>query len=188
VTFSRLLRSDVVAMVAALVLLFVMALDWYSSAVGQRAREIEKLSEPRGGATAAEAERETQEAAAEAAQAEEKNAWQVTGAIDRLILIGLLGTVILAVAGAWLRAAGRRYGPPASPATATAVVAAVTGLLVMYRILQEPGFDETTTVQAGAPLALVVLGVIVLASRESMRREEAGTAWDEPAIQPEPSA
>ncbi len=83
----------------------------------------------------------------------------------------------LAVAGAWLRAAGRRFEPPSSPATATAVVATVTGLLVAYRIIQEPGFDETTTVQAGAPLALIVLGVVALASRESMRREEAGTAW-----------
>ena len=102
--------------------------------------------------------------------------------------MGLLGTIVLAVAGAWLRAAGRRFEPPATPATATAVLAAVTGLLVAYRIIQEPGLDATTTVQAGAPLALVVLAVITLASRESMRREAAGTAWlDEPAAAPEPT-
>ena len=68
-------------------------------------------------------------------------------------------------------------------------MATVTGLLVAYRIIQEPGFDETTTVKAGAPLALVVLGVIALAARESMRREDAGTAWpDEPIAEPEPTA
>jgi len=187
-TFSRLLRSDAVAMLAALALLLVMALDWYSSTVGERAREIEKLSEPTGGAVADDTQRENQEAAAEQAQGEEKNAWQATGLIDRLILIGLLGTVVLALAGAWLRAAGRRFEPPSSPATATAVVATVTGLLVAYRIIQEPGFDETTTVQAGAPLALIVLAVIALASRESMRREDAGTAWaEDPVAEPGPT-
>jgi len=174
VTFSRLMRSDTVAMLAALILLFVMAMDWYSSTVGERAREIEKLSEPTGGVVADDTQRENQQSAREKAQGEEKNAWQVSGLIDRLILIGLLGTVVLAVGGAWLRAAGRRFEPPSTPATATAVVASVTGLLVVYRIIQEPGFDETTTVQAGAPLALVVLGVIALASRESMRREGQG--------------
>jgi len=179
VTFSRLLRSDAVAMIAALVLLFVMAMDWYSSTVGERAREVEKLSEPTGGSVADQTQRENQESAREAAQAEEKTAWQAPGLIDKLILVGLLGTIVLAVAGAWLRAAGRRFEPPSTPSTATAVVATMTGLLVAYRIIQEPGFDETTTVKAGAPLALVVLGVIALASRESMRRENAGTAWKE---------
>ncbi len=188
-TFSRLLRSDAVAMVAALVLLLVMAMDWYSSAVGERAREVEKLSEPSSGAVGSQAQRENQESAREAAQAEEKNAWQVPGLVDKLIVIGLLGTIVLAVGSAWLRAAARRFEPPSTPSTAAAVVATATGLLVVYRIIQEPGFDETTTVQAGAPLAIVVLAVIALASRESMRREAAGTAWQDAATgsQPEPS-
>lgn len=188
-TFSRILRADAVAMVAALVLLLVMAMDWYSSTVGERAREVEKLSEPSGGSVADQTQRENQQSASEAAEGQEKTVWQVTGLVDRLILIGLLGTVVLAVAGAWLRAAGRRFEPPSTPSTATAVVATVTGLLVAYRIIQEPGFDETTTVQAGAPLALVVLAVIALASRESMRRETAGTAWtdDVAASGPEPT-
>ena len=182
-TFSRLLRSDAVAMVAALTLLLVMAVDWYSSTVGERAREVEKLSEPTGGTVADDTQRENQQRAREQAQGEEKNAWQASGLIDKVILLGLLGTIVLAVAGAWLRAAGRRFEPPATPATATAVLAAVTGLLVAYRIIQEPGFDATTTIQAGAPLALIVLAVITLASRESMRREAAGTAWqDELAV------
>ena len=78
-TFTRLLRSDAVAMVAALVLLFVMAMDWYSSTVGERAREIEKLSEPTGGTVADDAQRENQQSAREKAQGEEKNAWQAPG-------------------------------------------------------------------------------------------------------------
>ena len=126
-------------MVAALALLLVMAMDWYSSTVGERAREVEKLSEPSGGTVADDTQRENQQRPREQAQGEEKNAWQAPGLIDKLILIGLLGTIVLAVAGAWLRAAGRRFEPPSTPATATAVVATVTGLLVAYRIIQEPG-------------------------------------------------
>lgn len=186
-TFRRLIRADTIAMVAALALLLVMALDWYSTTLGERAREIERLSEPTGGAVADDTQRENQEAAAEQARGQERNAWQADGLIDRLILIGLLGTVALAVGGAWLRAAGRRFEPPSTPATATAVVAAVTGLLVAYRIIQEPGFDDTTTVQAGAPLALVVLAVIALAEREAMRREAAGTAWKDDQAEAEGS-
>jgi hypothetical protein len=34
-------------------------------------------------------------------------------------------------------------------------------------------------VKAGAPLALVVLGVIALAGWAAVREEETGTAWDE---------
>jgi hypothetical protein len=180
VTFARALRADVVAMVAALLLLFVMATDWYSNAVGDKAREIEKLSQPTGGAAANETQRDNRDAAKFVAQSEEKNAWQLSGAIDRIILVGLLATMILAIAAAWLRAAGRRFEPPATPSTATAVTATVTALLVVYRIIQEPGIDDTTVVKAGPPLALIVLAVIALASREAMRRESDGSAWETP--------
>jgi hypothetical protein len=40
---------------------------------------------------------------------------------------------------------------------------------VLYRILQEPGFDELTTVKIGAPLALGVLGVFAFAAATSLR-------------------
>ena len=91
----------------------------------------------------------------------------------------LLATVVLALAAAYLRAAGKRFDPPVTPSALAALSAVVAGLLVAYRILQEPGFDDATVVKAGAPLALVVLGVIALAGRAAVRAEEAGTAWDE---------
>ncbi len=175
-------------MAAALLLLFVMATDWYSSAVGDKAREIQKLSQPSGGTVANDALRDNRDAAKFVAQSEEKNAWQVSGLIDRIILIGMLATMLLAIAAAWFRAAGRRFKPPATPSTAAAVTATVTALLVVYRIIQEPGFDETTTVKAGPPLALIVLAILALACREAMRREEDGSAWAEPGPQPEASA
>ncbi len=175
-TFARILRADAVAMIAALALLFVMALDWYGTNLGDDARRTEKLSEPQG-ALGGEVERNQQEDARLIAEREEQNAWQVEGAIDRLILIGLLATIVLAVGAAYLRAAGRRFDPPFTPSTLAAVSATATALLVTYRIIQEPGFDAATTVKAGAPLSLIVLGVIALACRAAMREEEAGTAW-----------
>jgi hypothetical protein len=56
----------------------------------------------------------------------------------------------------------------------------ITALLVAYRIVQEPGLDEATTVQAGAPLAVIVLGVLAFASGRGLRAEEAGDAFREP--------
>lgn len=184
-TFKRALRADIVAMAAALLLLLVMATDWYSNAVGDKAREIEKLSQPTVGGDAGQTQRDNRDAAKFVAQSQEKNAWQVPGAIDRIILVGLLGTVLLTLAAAWFRAAGRRFEPPATPSTAAAVTATVTALLVAYRIFQQPGFDETTHVKAGPPLALIVLAILALACREAMRREDDGSAWEQPATEDE---
>lgn len=181
-TFQRLLRADVVALVAALVLLFVMALDWYSTVEGKEARRIEQLSEP-SGATAGQVERELQETARFAAEDAEKNAWQVAGAIDRIILGGLLTTFLLAIAAAFLRAAARRFDSRLTPSALAALVAVLTAVLVAYRAIQEPGADEATTVESGPPLALIVLGVIALATRAATREERAGTAWREPELE-----
>lgn len=178
-SLERLLRADVVAGVAAVVLLFVMALDWYSTTTGERARFREKQAQPKG-ATAGEPARVQKEEAEIVAEGEERNAWQESGVIDRVILLGLLATFALALGTAYMRAAGKRFEPPLTPSTATALAATVTALLVAYRTLQEPGFDNVNTVEAGAPLAIVVLAVIALAARAAMRDEEEGTAWGEP--------
>ena len=179
-TFTRLLRADAVAMIAALLLLFVMALDWYSTNLGEEARRQEKLAQP-SGAVGGEIGRKIDEDAPIVAENAERNAWQVDGAIDRLILLGLLTTIVLAVGAAFARAAGRRFEPPLTPSALAAVSAAITALLVAYRIIQEPGFDEATVVKPGAPLSLIVLAVIALACRSALRQEEAGTAWREDA-------
>ena len=90
-----------------------------------------------------------------------------------LVLIGVLATAALSVLAAYARAAGR-LGPTGLAGAA----ATLTALLVLYRILQEPGFDELTTVQYGAPLALVLLGVIAFAAALSLRQEESAGAAD----------
>jgi len=179
VTFARLLRADAVAMIAALALLFVMALDWYGSTIGDEARRQEELAQPEG-AEAGQIERGVKEDARLIGEREEQNAWQLDGAIDKVILLGLLATVVFAVGAAFLRAAGRRFDPPLTPSALAAVTATITALLIAYRIIQEPGLDERTVVKSGAPLSLIVLAVIALACRSALGEEEAGTAWREP--------
>jgi hypothetical protein len=168
VTFTRLRAADWVALLAALALLFTTAMDWYSTTTGDEARRIQGLAQP-SGALGGEVAREVRDQARLIGEGQEKNAWQIGGAIDRLILAGVLLTFALSVAAAFARAAGR--GPGIW--LAAALAAAVTALLLTYRIVQEPGFDASTTVKAGAPLALIVLGVLALAGTQSARAGDA---------------
>jgi hypothetical protein len=186
-TFERLRVADWVALVAALALLLVMALDWYSTPMGREARRIEQNNQPHG-ALGGEIAREVQSEARLAAQKAERNAWQADGGIDRVILVALLLTAGLGVAAAFFRAAGRRFEPPWTPSALAALGALICALLVAYRIVQEPGIDEATTVQAGAPLAVAVLGALAFASAAGMRAEEKGQAFREPRRRPEPAA
>jgi hypothetical protein len=171
VTFARLRAADWVALLAALALLLVTAMDWYSTRAGDEARRIQGLTDPSGG-LGGEVEREVQEEARVTAEGEERNAWQLESTVDRVILVALLVTVALGVVAAFARAGGVGSRAALPPSALTGLAAAFTALLVTYRILQEPGFDASTTLKLGAPLALVVLGVLALASAQSLRTEE----------------
>ena len=184
-SFTRVLPADVVAAVAALALLFTMALDWYSTAQGEEARRQERLANPEG-ALGGEVERETQREASEQAEEEEQNAWQASGLFDRLILAGLLATVALAIAAAFMRAAGRRYRPPLTPSGLAGIAAVVTALLVTFRAVQQPGLDAGTRIKAGVPLSVAMLGIVALAVARTLRREEREPAEEQPEPEPEP--
>jgi hypothetical protein len=169
-SFGRLRAADWVAFVAALALLLATAADWYSTEGGRQAREFEQ------GAPAQGEGAELADDAAAAAEGEERTAWQEDGAIDRVILVALLGTAALTVLATLGRArrepqdgaADDRLGLTAWAGTA----AALTALLVLFRVIQEPGIDEVNTVQYGAPLALGLLGVIAFACAMSVRAED----------------
>lgn len=163
-TFERLRPSDWVVFVAALALLFTTAPDWYSTTRGEEARQIQEQA---AGSDAAE-RREVEQDAAAIAEAQERNAWQEDGLLDRIILIALLATSALGVGAAFWRASGRG-SDGLGPFGLAGLAACVSALLVLYRIIQEPGFDELTTVKVGAPLALGVLGVIAFACAISVR-------------------
>jgi drug/metabolite transporter (DMT)-like permease len=176
VTFERLRPTDWVVFVAALVLLFTTAPDWYSTTRGEEARQIQKQA----GNSEAPERRDVEHDAAALAESQERNAWQEDGLIDRIILIALLGTSALGVAAAFWRASGRD-SDGLGPFGVAGLAASITALLILYRVLQEPGFDETTTVKIGAPLALGVLGVMAFACAMSLREPAAAAAPPRPA-------
>lgn len=183
-SFARLRITDWVAMLAAVALLFAMASDWYSTAQGEEARRIERLSEDPLPGQGGEVEREVNKRAAERAEEAERNAWQADAAVDRLILLVLLGAAVLGLAAGFLRATGRRFEPPWTPSGLAAIVGTAGALLIGYRMLQEPGADEASTIEPGAPIAVFVLGALVLACAVALRHEEAGEPFRE---LPEPS-
>jgi drug/metabolite transporter (DMT)-like permease len=164
VTFERLRPSDWVVFVAALALLFTTAPDWYSTTRGEEARQIQEQA---GNSDAPEREDVENDAAA-LAEAQERNAWQEDALIDRIILIALLATSALGVGAAFWRASGRESDGLGAFGLA-GLAACISAVLVLYRIIQEPGFDDLTTVKIGAPLALGVLGVMAFACATSLR-------------------
>ena len=168
-TFARLRLSDWVVFVAALALLFTTAFDWYSTEAGVEARKIQENARPAEDQPSGQAEAEVERAAGALAESKERNAWQEDGTIDRVILIALLVTAGLGVLAAFWRASGRE-ARGLGPYGWAGISACITALLVLYRILQEPGFDELTTVQIGAPLALGVLGVFAFGAATSLRQ------------------
>jgi hypothetical protein len=180
VTFARLRVADWVVFIAALALLFTTAFDWYSTASGEEARRIQEQSRPDEGEPAGQIQSEVERDAGALAESKERNAWQEDGTIDRGILICLLATAALGLLAGFWRASSRE-ARGLGPYGWAGLMACVTALLVLYRILQEPGFDELTTVQTGAPLALGVLGVFAFAAATSLRDEERTEARETPA-------
>ena len=169
-------RGHAIALAGALLLLLVMAMDWYSTATGDEARRIESITDNPSGADAGEIDRRLNEDAREIAEDEEKNAWQADALIDRIILILMLLAIVFAVLTAITRSAGAKATKGLGPAGAAAIFAAAAAALVAYRIIQEPGLDSATNVKAGAPLALLGLAMIALGSSSALRADDKETA------------
>ena len=168
--FERLARGHTVAAVAALVLLLVMAMDWYGSTTADLAHRVADTANT-SGSQAGEAGRALKQDADQVIARDEKNAWQEERGIDRVLLVLLLLSVFLPLFAAGHRAAGRRWEPPWTPSAFAALAAVAAALLVAYRILNEPGNDLTTTVKIGAPLGLIALAAIGLGAAAAFQGE-----------------
>jgi hypothetical protein len=170
-TFARLRISDWVVFVAALALLFTSGTVWYSTKAGDEARRVQQEAQPEEGQPSGQSEAEVEREAGALADNAEKTAWEANRTIDRIILICILATAGLGVLAGFWRASGRK-ARSIGPYGLCGLMGFVTALLILYRILQEPGLDELTTVKIGAPLTLGVLGIYSFAAATSLRDEE----------------
>jgi hypothetical protein len=178
-SFERLTKGDALAWVAALALLLVTAVDWYSTLLGNAARQIQHDVQVPGGSLGSEIPGTVEQQAKLVAQAQEKNLWQVHGAIDRLMLLVLLAAALCATAAAVMRVAAHRYRGSFTPSAAAALLAGFGALLVLYRIVQQPGDNQVTTLGSGPWLAFVALGLICVGASLAWRAERDGSAWED---------
>lgn len=170
-SFLRLSRWHAIAAVAALVLLAVMAMDWYTTEEGEEARRLESITSPPAPGTQGEIDREVLESSSILAEENEANAWQPSEALDWIVLVLALATVALALAAAAMRASGRRPRARVATSTLAAWAAALTALFVVVRILDVGLIETGGEVKPGAPLGLVALGLIALAAARAGRIE-----------------
>jgi hypothetical protein len=165
-----------VAFLAALALVLAMSLDWYTTEQGEEFRRVEENAQ-----SDRQVDPEIDDRAAQAAENEEKTAWQADALIDRLILVACVIAFLGAVAAAFMRSAGRRPEPPWHP-SAIATVAGLAGtLLILYRMFQPPGLNDAAVIKAGAPLGLIAVGLVTIGSRLAVlgERDEARPRRDE---------
>ena len=166
-TRGRITLGHALAVLAALGLMLVMAMDWYTTRLGEERREAERNAE-----TLERLEPDLDEEASNLAEEEERTAWQEDGGVDRLLLITLLATVAAAVFAALAYTAGRRFPGPITPSLVVAGLALLGELLVTYRIIQEPDVDSITEVLAGPPLALLCLALVSVGAFLAMPPEQ----------------
>jgi hypothetical protein len=186
-TFERLTIGDAIAWLAALALLLFTAVDWYSTVQGNEARQIQHDVTPQG-ALGGDVARDIQQQAQETANGDEKNLWQEHRAVDRLILVVLLGAAFAAATAATLRVGDKRFSGWLTPSAIAALLAAAGALLVLYRLGNQPGDDAATTLKSGPWLALAALGVLGFGASLAAKAERDGKAWkDEPEATPAPS-
>lgn len=177
-TFARLTRGDWLALVAALALLLVMSLDWYSTEGAEEAKRAADSADTRG-PLSGEPGRQAREDAEIIEGRREKNAWQADPFADRIVLFALLAAVALALVAAWLRAAGKRFEPPWTPSALATVAGLAAAILLAARIIQKPEVEAGAVVKLGAPLGLVCVGLLAIGARFGWNAERDGSVWAE---------
>lgn len=167
-TFGRLYRGDAVALIAALALLLVMPMTWYTTKVGEDLRQESGQFLPQ---VNRELTPSPSKQAAEAAATQEKNAYRANGAVDRLLLVCLIAAAALAIGAAFLRASGRRFQTSVTPSALAAGAGLVACLLLAYRIVEPPGLHAAAVVKVGALLGLLCVGLLTIGARVGMLSE-----------------
>jgi hypothetical protein len=108
------------------------------------------------------------------------SAWQAFSLLD--LLLGVV--IVCALALAVLNIAGRGPASPVALAVITSTLALAATLLVLYRILNQPGPNDVIEVRAGAWLGLAAVAAVFGAAWWSMS-DDAPRPADPPAPEPE---
>lgn len=167
-TFKRLNRGDVIAFVAALALLLILPMTWYTTQQGEQYRQFQHDVVPQ---LNQEVTPSPSDQAAQAAAAQEKNAWQASGIVDRLLLLAALGAVGLVLAAGFMRAAGSRPSGWPNPSALATLFGLVACALIAYRILVPPGLRVAAVVKPGALLGLLAAALMTIGVRFAMLLE-----------------
>jgi hypothetical protein len=110
-------------------------------------------------------------------------AWQAFDWIDLLMLL----TVIVAVGSAVLVASGRSVQLPVSTASLTAGLGALATLLVLYRLVNEPGPDKFINIKFGAWLGLFSCAAIAYGGWRAMSEDAAPAPIAPDPVAPPPA-
>ena len=132
--FSRLRTGELIAGISGVLLLIVMFFSWYG--IGGAAGSI---------LSAADVDTTV-------------NAWKAFDLTDLILFV----TAVVAIGAAVLAASGRSVALPVAASVVVTVLGIVVALLVLYRIVNQPGPNDVVDVKFGAYLGfLVCLGIAV---------------------------
>jgi hypothetical protein len=130
--FSKLRTGELIAGVCGVLLLIVMFFSWYG--IGGAAGNI--LSAANVDTTV--------------------NAWKAFDFIDIVLFV----TALVAIGAAVLAASGRSVALPVAASVVVTVLGIIVALLVLYRIINQPGPNDVVDVKFGAYLGfLLCLGI-----------------------------
>jgi hypothetical protein len=113
------------------------------------------------------------------------SAWEAFDVLDIVLVL----VAALAVALAALQATQRSPTLPVGAGVLTAPAGAIAALLIVYRIINQPGPNEFVEVREGAWLGLIAAVAIAMGGWESIRNERApAESGPEPELRPAPPA
>jgi hypothetical protein len=159
VELSRLRPGELIAGAGGIVLLVVMFLDWY--AAGGRTEFQGQELEISLGITA----------------------WQAFSVTDIILALTALAAIGLVV----ITAARRSPALPVAVSVITTTLGALATLLVLYRILNQPGPNDFVEVKLGAFLGFLAVLAIAVGGFRSMRDEEGEGAPMPTDVRPTPA-
>jgi hypothetical protein len=160
VELTRLRPGELIAAAGGVALLVVMFLDWYAA-----------------GGTTEVGGRDIEISVG-------FNAWEAFGITDILLALAALTAIGLAV----ITATRRSPALPVAASVITATVGILATLLVLYRILNQPGPNEFIEVELPAFLGFLCALAIAAGGWRSMRDEEWPDAPMETDVRPAPPA